>query len=454
MTGLARNTARTFATRLITVGMGFVISVLTARGLGPEYKGVNSFWCLMLGMAAIVSTLGIDNAAEYFISSRRRTPREALDRILPPFLLSLFPLLLIGCLIAWWFQPPGAEHVTIWIVLIAALILAAELAGQYAIAFLHGLREFDIWNAANLAAPAILLVCLALAFVFLPTYTTDSAQHMAHPGFTFFLAAFSAYALSRYVLVIPGLVLLKRRHGLFRGMRLIWDGAYLRESLDYGLRYYPSTVLSLLIYRLDMIFVWYLVGEAGVGIYSIASLMAELIWHLPDSARMVLFPELAGARQESERTKTQNVCRLSLVLMALGCIGAAVLAPWVIPWVYSQDFAGAVVPLWILLPGTLVYGLTVVLRSDVAARGRPELASRTLALAVLTNAILNAPLILALNLAGAALSSTISYTVASIYLVRAYAKLSGASWRDLVLPRKADFLLFNSAIRHVLGRQA
>ena len=59
---LARSAFWSFLTRVVCAILGFGISILAARGLGPEYKGVYSFWCLMIGWAAIAASFGLESS--------------------------------------------------------------------------------------------------------------------------------------------------------------------------------------------------------------------------------------------------------------------------------------------------------------------------------------------------------------------------------------------------------
>ena len=83
--------------------------------------------------------------------------------------------------------------------------------------------------------------------------------------------------------------------------------------------------------------------------------------------------------------------------------------------------------------------------NDIAARGKPEMIAIQSALALVLNIILNLIFIPRFNFVGAALASSISYSVMTILLAFTFRRLSGARLRDLFLPSRADLVLWQKA---------
>ncbi|WP_370622174.1 oligosaccharide flippase family protein [Bacillus sp. JCM 19034] len=57
----------TFITQIVIMLLGFIISVLVARALGPEGKGQVAYFMLFFGMIARFGNFGINDSLGYYI---------------------------------------------------------------------------------------------------------------------------------------------------------------------------------------------------------------------------------------------------------------------------------------------------------------------------------------------------------------------------------------------------
>jgi len=151
-----------------------------------------------------------------------------------------------------------------------------------------------------------------------------------------------------------------------------------------------------------------------VGWYFISVMIAERLLYLTHAAGVVLLP--AAARYEGQRKKTPVIIRLNLLIIFLGALVLAAVSPFVIPAVLSPQYQNSVLPLIVYLPGVIAITLPKVLAADLAARGLPQYNFIVSAVNFTVNLVLNLLLIPRIGIIGAALSSTISYTIAAILI--------------------------------------
>src|SRR3989304_9706357 len=98
----------------------------------------------------------------------------------------------------------------------------------------------------------------------------------------------------------------------------------------------------------------YLDNEAVV-FYSVALTLAELIWLLPDSIGIVLFPAICAATPAQANRLTPKVSRHTLAISAIAALGLALICGPLIVLVYGPAFAPAALPTLLLLPGAVVF---------------------------------------------------------------------------------------------------
>jgi O-antigen/teichoic acid export membrane protein len=171
-----------------------------------------------------------------------------------------------------------------------------------------------------------------------------------------------------------------------------------------------------------------------LGLYSLATRMAEVVLYVPDSLATVFLPKVAGSSAEDAETMLGRVSRLSIlstILFALLLIPAAFALVYLVLPAYSP----CLVAFLVLLPGAVSLSLAKVMASYLAGRGRPGLVSFSTMLALILNVACNLVLIPAYGIAGAATASLISYTAHGITMLLIACRLSGQSPVALCLPR-------------------
>ena len=135
-------------------------------------------------------------------------------------------------------------------------------------------------------------------------------------------------------------------------------------------------------------------GVAAVGVYSIAMQAAEALWLIPAAiATAITRPavhETSGTRGGWSRRGRARA--LLYTTAAANVVGLA--APFLIPLLFGEDFAGAAAPLALLLPGVVVVRAVTILVVYLSVRlGRPRLSLAVSVLAMVVTTAAAVPLI-------------------------------------------------------------
>src|SRR5439155_461651 len=153
---------------------------------------------------------------------------------------------------------------------------------------------------------------------------------------------------------------------------------------------------------------------------------------------------------------------------AVACIGTAVVLgivlgsvkAWCMPtwdstlWRRVAVFALAVPPLRWLLPGIFTLSIGKVLVAELLAREKPRYTVWASGAAVAANIIGNLLLVPRMGISGAALASSVSYTIMSSLLIWYYLRVTGLPWTVLI-PRAADLSAYRALWRRMIrGRAA
>jgi O-antigen/teichoic acid export membrane protein len=167
------------------------------------------------------------------------------------------------------------------------------------------------------------------------------------------------------------------------------DTALARTALRESLPLWLASLLSVLYFRVDTLFLRSMAGDAELGSYGAAYRLFEGSMFLPAVVLAVAFPSMARAHAEDPPMRRLLERQVSTLLVAVGLLGAAlglVGGPWIVRVLFGADFARSVASLRVLALGLpilyLNYGLTHFLVARDLGRVTTWLAVMMLALNV------------------------------------------------------------------------
>ena len=116
---------------------------------------------------------------------------------------------------------------------------------------------------------------------------------------------------------------------------------------------------------------------------------------------------------------------------------------------FGEAFINSVLVLNTLLPGVVLLTVFKVINMDLAGKGKPWVSMKAMVPALIINIVLNILLIPNQGAYGAALASTISYTIAAVLFIHFYSKEVGIKMKEILLYKKSDFQPIIKIVRKV-----
>jgi len=426
---IARDSSRTFATQTVCYVLGFASSVVVARVLGPELKGVIAVTMLAPAMLIFVVQLDLHIALQY-LAGKRESEMPALVGNALAMIIASGAVVVLAC---WALYEPLREHLLPaahpeWLfaaILGVPVLVVAEVMMGAAV----GLGRFGRYNVLYSLRSGIFPI-LTIILVW--------ALGMEVGGVvTAFLATGVLAALAGIVLV-----------GSAWGWRLRLELRLAREMISFAMRTFFGTVLNLINWRVDLLLVGILLDAKLVGVYSIAA-MAQKLLFLPSAIGLAMVPRVTRVDEAERRDMVLRASRCTFWITAAAAVAGAGAAWLLIVPVFGGGFAGAIVPFWILLPGVLGVGLTRVLRSYLSAVDRPELASYSSAASLAVNISLSILLIPRLELAGAAIAMTTAHLLYTLLIAVCFMRLSRSGAGEVLVLRRDDLRAMWEALAKV-----
>ena len=428
------NVNQVFLTRGVLYALAFLLSVVIARSLGPEGRGLYSLFFLVVSLTASMASLGIGLGNIYFLGKGKYDRRILLGN---SHLLALAAtaLLVLGMVVyGLAFEPRAFVHgASYWLYApVAALVLYFIIMTT----FLQGDSRFTAMNALTLFQ-TLLLTVAAAGLLYTDRLTI----------FSLLLAGVASLAAADLL----GLALVGLRH-LDLGAIFRPNWAAMRDQIAFGIKGQVADIAQLFNYRLDAFLVAAFVGTVQVGHYAVAVGLSEAIWWLSNAVSAVLLPRLTRAGEREAAALTAVLCRNTILISAAGAAVLALLASLVVKGVFGQAFAPAVEPIYWLLPGVVALSGNKVIASYIFSRGRVMLNTYDAFIALAATLAFDLLLIPRFGVPGAAMASSIAYGTSLVVAVYWYGRIFGNNVWEVLLPRSSDLGLYLEVFRRLRAR--
>ena len=417
---------RVVGLRLSSYAVGFIASIMIARALGPTGRGLYAYPVALLGLVVALAHLGLEYSQVHLAARGKDLRHMWADA-------TVFSMV------------AGA---VCWAAVTGVIAVDPHAAGGLPLS----------WIAVPMGLVPLLLMSLYWANLLqldgrLAVATWASwigvALQMAATGVLFFtheLTPFRVLLLQWLTNGSTWLLLLAacRRAGL---VTLRVDPALIRQSIAFGVKAYVAQIFFYLVLRADQVMVARYAGYRQLGLYALATTVAELLWLLTNPLAGALLPHMVRARAGDDRRLSFSMARISLLILTVAAVCAWFLAPLAIPMVYGAGFAGAVPALRLLLPGVVALGAATSLGSVLVKEGRMVITSLLGLGAFGLNVALNLALLPWIGIRGASIASSVCYAALALSYVVISRQRGVAGWRDLI-PRYSDLHLLGAGRRH------
>jgi O-antigen/teichoic acid export membrane protein len=223
---------------------------------------------------------------------------------------------------------------------------------------------------------------------------------------------------------------------LWRGGRFAApDLLALRAELPFIATIGATNLVGLMNYRIGLFVVERLLGLSSTGVYSIAVVVAELLWFVSSSLTQAAYGRLGHPDRARAAATTVRVLQLSVAALLPMAPLLWALAALAVPRALGPAYAPSVALVGLLLPGVLLFGGASALSAYFTNHaGLPRVPAQVAALSLLMNAVLALVLVPLLGMAGAALAASLSYATTVLVLAWRFARHAGLPLAQVLLP--------------------
>lgn len=405
--------------KLIRSVLALVITMITARYLGPTNYGTINYAAGLVAFAAPLMKLGLSAIMVRELVDRPQDEGKIVGTVTGLNLMSSF-LCIVG-VTAFSAVANAGEWKTIVVCAIYSILLMFQ-----------ALEMVQYWFQAKLMSKyssiAVLAayVCSAVFQIFLVAYGKS----------VYWFAA--SYSVEYGVLAILLLVIYHRAGG----QSLSFDMTEAKRLLSIGRYYILAEMMVIIFSQTDRIMLKLMIGSEAVGYYATAVTCANIFGFvfaaIIDSARPVIMEK----RQKSKEDFEQGVAQLYSVIFYLALTVSAaitIFSPLIIRIMYGAEYMPAVAPLRLIV-WYITFSLFGSVRNVwILGEGLQKKLWKINICGALVNVVFNAILIPVWGVLGAALTSLVTQFFTNVIIGFIYKPIRR---NNILMLRGVDFRLF------------
>jgi O-antigen/teichoic acid export membrane protein len=405
------NTSWIMGEKFLTLGVGFFVTVLVARYLGPERYGILAY---ALSLTALFSSAGHMGLGGLVVREIVKKPDSRAETLGTSLVLKLFGYL--GAFVAIFIYAlifEKRQSLDYWILLVVASSLLFK-----------PFDVIDFWFQAYVQAKY--------------TAIARSASLLITAGFKIMLVLISAELLFfasanllQSILAACFLLLLFRTSA---GISITtWSASFSRARalLSQGWVIFLGAFFATIYLKIDQIMLKWFVGAKEVGIYAVAATLSETWYFVPTAIVVSLFPKLIELKEtDPERfgQRLQQIFELLFMIALLVAIFMNFMGAHLINLFFGQQYLASAPILAIHIWAALFIFMRAAFSKWILIEDALMFSLITQGLGALANVGLNLLLIPRYGGYGAAIATLLSYATASYFSLFFYKKSRQVFW--------------------------
>lgn len=429
--GFVKNSLYTLISNIIIICIGFFTSWVISRTLGAELQGVYNLAILIPNLMYNFLNFGQDTSTMFFLSNKTINKRDLIDNMIPVSIFYTIISTLLGTLFIFLLKDSMFTEVSNNTLIFALIISPLTFLNNNLTAVLKSEGKFFIVNKVQVINKIIyFLICTIL----------------------FFIVDVNIVIFANIIILSISIISLWKKIGI-KSIRIKFNKEYQKKNISYGFKGYLANMITFLNYRLDTFIIKALSKSTmTVGQYGVSVTLAEQVWVFASAISSVMFPYITSIENDEDKSKVTSLTFKIVMVVTFMAIIVLFFASNLIRFVYGEDYYGSIIPLKILLIGVFSLSLGKILANDIASRGKPELNALSNLIGLLVNVIFNILLIPRFGIVGAAMATSISYTLTSSIFLISFIKLTGLTLKELLVFNKEERVVITIFIKEVLSK--
>ncbi len=353
LSGLLKASGSTFMTTVMIMVVGFFTSVLTARILGPEGRGLLSGALLIATLAGNAALFGLANSFVYHKGAKKAFNYGAF------FVFSLLFIAVLSAILSYFGLQLSSEvqlHEQLNLIVIMAVVSGGYSYFSALSQLNHELHFFNLMRVGMVVGNLLLLGIIVWLFEPVTFVQILVCQIIVSAG-----------------LMLWGIAWANKHRIWHRTNKANAEALGWSSMLGYGIKHHGTVLLGILLVNFDKLVLLKMGTITEYGFYALAFTTSRLIGAVQEATSTALYARHAGKDVQQLSLSVNHAFRLTFLPMLLVAAIGALVSPWLIPLVYGKAFTSMAIPFAILLFECVIAGASWTLAQRFNAGGRPGL---------------------------------------------------------------------------------
>lgn len=391
----SNNTGWLLIEKIFRIANGLLISIIFARYFGPEKYGMISYSISFVALFMVIAGLGLHNIIiKEVINNQSST--SVIDHTIVSKLFAGIICIIFCNYVSYIINEPLVFYF-ILILSIGYLFKAFDTLNYW----FHSKLKSKI-PVIIISISLFISMILKLSIVFL--------------GFG--IIPISIVFLCEYIFIAIGLIVMYKIQDQPLLFKTHYQFYQVKQLLKKSWPLLLSSFGVLIYYKLDQIMLGKMIDNQAVGIYSAASQLSETWYFIPTAIATSIFPRLIKLKETNENDYNKTIQKsLDLVfIISLGLsIAITILSKPIVILIFGSKFSDSSLILSIHIWASIFIFLRAIFSKWLIVEDLYIFSIVTHAAGAIINIILNLVLIPRMGPTGAAISTLISYSVASYF---------------------------------------
>lgn len=432
---LKKNISITLVARVLSMLIGFVISIYVTRYLGPEIKGKMSYFLTLSATSWMILDFGFHKSLSYILAK----DNDKINKIFSFSILLHISDIVLLIIIVSFFKDYFFQKLLIFnpIYIVLFILFTAITRFGFIIKFIMLGIDKIVWQNLLNILPLITYVIM------------------------FFIIKLFIVIEDKYLYVLIALILplifwtyhytIKLFISEKIELNFKFDITEIINTYKIGIKAFLSTLFIFLLIKFDIFLIEKYKTFTELGIYSLAANFVAILQSFSNLVGSLMLPKFSGDdnNETGDIIILRRVILIFFVLMIMITIVFITVGKQVIAFVYDIEFIRAYNVFIALLPAVFFLSFGSIINTFFYSKGFPIETIIFPIFALTINIGLNIILIPSIGIIGAAIATSISYGVWLILLLVYFFKTKLVENPKVLLWEKSDFEFLLNEIKRI-----
>ncbi len=414
-----RRNLETFFALIISIAASILWSVITTRVIGASGVGILSVVTVYPTFFFTIGHLTFGIGTIHYIGKQKYKLTEfAANSILVASSIGIV-LYIISILTITLFKETFYKNINPIYLIITFLTIPMYLIFYFMTSILQGTNSIKQYNIANISRPCFAIILLSIIIAI-------SSQRIQGAIIAFTASFMFASIISIYYVS-------KQTMGKWKVNLTL-----LKITLKSSIKMHIGSISTFIYGQVGIIITNYYMNQSDVGFFSIALIISQFLFLIPQAIQVTLYPDTSVSTEEEATLLSIKMCRNTIFIMIIIIILFSFISKYVILLLAGEEFLQSITPLIILLPG-IIFSTVAQILSPLWVRkdwfwylGYSGVILATISI------ILNLYLIPKYGIVGASLSSSLTYFVGFLITIGMFFFFIDKKFWKLLIVQKED----------------